>query len=270
MKKLLFSLLIVVMASPVVMSESILIVTDAPELEVAGGGQLGDYLRSLGYQVTADEGNPDQNPGGNSAYRDILSDEQIAHLESFDLVIVHRSTNSGDFDNFIEQWNELQVPLLLGSAYLGRNNPLRWNWVVGGQARETSQNLFIEDENHPIVRGMGIDVFTEPRDVDYLNTAGDVGNGHLIASTEVNFGTYIASWDDPGSFVPDGVETHTHRRVFFALLRYFEASDTDCIGCSFDNYTDNGKRLIANAVEYAIHGVVTGLPPTNVGNWDLY
>lgn len=90
------------------MSQSIFLVTDRPLEEAEGTGNLGDYLRGLGYRVNTNVGTQAENE-----YRGVLTDEQIAHLESHDLVIFHRSTDSGHFhDNGARaQWNQLRVPL---------------------------------------------------------------------------------------------------------------------------------------------------------------
>ncbi len=260
------------------MGQSIMIVTDAPELEVEGAGNLGDYLRSLGYTVDADPGDPDQNEGGNSAFRDVLTDEEIALLESYDLVIVHRSTSSGSFDESAVFWNELQVPLLHGSSYMVRNDPARWNWVEGPTARETSQYLEVAKPDHPIFNGVEldgtrVDLYTLDQDIDYVDTGGEagLGNGILLAETELNLGTAMAEWDADSStlvpFLPDGIDMHSHRRVFFAMLRYFEDDGSGAI--SFEQYSENGLKLLANSVEYTMTGEVTGTP-TAITQWSLY
>lgn len=283
MKKglLLFSVLF--MAVSVVQAQRIMIVTDAPELEVAGTGNLGDFLRGLGYSVDADPGAPNQNAGGNSAFRDPLTADEETLLESYDLVIVHRSTGSGDFDASAILWNELEVPLLLGSPFLARNNPVRWNWVVGPQAVENSQFIEVSDAAHPIYNGITIannrvDLHTRNQDIDYLNTGGEagLGNGKLVAETEINFGTTIAVWDADGTtvvpFQQGGVEEHSYRRVYFGMMRYFE--DTDVLDIEFEHYSENGLKLIANTVEYTIYGNVQGRTPTGGGSpvqsWSLY
>lgn len=277
---LLFSALCLVVSAA--QSQRIMIVTDAPELEVAGAGNLGDFLRGLGYSVDADPGDPDQNEGGNSAFRDPLTEDEENLLESYDLVIVHRSTGSGAFDESAIFWNELEVPILHGSAYIVRNDPIRWNWVIGGQGRENSQFLFASDASHPIYNGVTItddyvDLYNQLQDIDYVNTGGPdgLGNGVLVAETELNFGTALAVWDADGStqvpYQPGGVEVHSHRRVFFAMMRYFEDDGTGAI--AFEQYSANGLQLIANSVEYSIYGDVTGRTPTGgspVQSWSLY
>ena len=258
-----FSILLGLFVMPAVMCQaqgSIFIVTDDPELEAEGAGNLGDYLRGLGYTVDVDEGE-----GGASAYRGALTAEEIAHLESYDLVIVHRATDSGAFDDdgAPPQWNALQVPLLMGSSYLPRDS--RWVWIAGGNTRTAGTEVNIVDPDHPIVRGLTGKLFSSNRDIDHITT-GDAGNGHVVATMTMADGTSgiaIAAWDSPGFFMGGSGEEHTARRVFFPLLRYHE---DDC-GCSFSDYTLNGYILIARAVEYTMTGDTSGVSDSV---WEKY
>ena len=102
-----------------------------------------------------------------------MTQEKIDLLETYDLVIVHRSTGSGSFDETPEAWNQLQVPLLHGSAYLTRNSPARWNWVQGSQTRSQDTGFDIVDPNHPIVAGLSGDIYDTPLDIDH-----DIPNVH--------------------------------------------------------------------------------------------
>ncbi len=187
---------------------------------------MGDYLRGSGYNVTADAGDPDQNAGGNSAYCDPLTDEDVALLETFDLIIFHRSTDSSSFD-----------------------------------------------ESHPIFNFITIDqgaieMYTQEQDINAVDTGGNAGNGDLLAETENNLYTMLVVWDTPGAFEDGRPESHTERRIFFPLMRYFEDDGSGAI--SFEQYSESGLQLIANIVEYAITGDVKGNPPLNVVNWDIY
>jgi hypothetical protein len=230
---------------------NIFLVTDRADLEGDGTGNLAGYLRSLGYHVDVSP-----SPDNASNFRGLLEPGEIAQLEASDLVIVHRATGSGSFigeEGAIQaQWNSLEVPLLLGSAYLARTT--HWSWTGGAQTRSTSADVTFEDPGHPIVAGLPTDLFNEPRDIDHLTTL-DVGNGTLVAS--VNEGVVIAVWDQPGLFRAEGTQTHQQRRVFFPIMRYHE---TDATAGIFGDYSANGLRLLANAVEYAMTGTVSGVP----------
>lgn len=279
MKKglLLFSVLF--LAVSVVQSQSIIIVTDAPDLEEPGAGNLGDFLRDLGYGVTVDPGIlDDTQPGGNdSAFHGALSADQVATLESHDLIIFHRSTNSGDFADGKDQWNGLSTPMLCGSSYTPRDS--RWQWIPGGQNGDNAEFLFVNEPTHPIFTGVTIAddhvrLFDEgvPQDVNALDTGGDTGNGVLLAETELSFYSAIVDWSEPGEFYPGGPASHNNRIVFFALSRYFEDDGSGAI--AWEHYSEDGLTMITNAVEYTIHGDVQGRTPTSGGtsvtSWELH
>jgi hypothetical protein len=230
---------------------NIFLVTDRADIEDTGTGNLAGYLRSLGYDVDVSP-----SPGNASDFRGLLEPGEIEQLEASDLVIVHRATSSGSFigeEGAIQtQWNDLDVPLLLGSAYLARST--HWSWTGGAQTRSTSMDITFQDLDHPIVAGMGTDLFNQALDIDHLTTL-DVGNGSLVASA--NDGVVIAVWDQPGPFRAESTQTHQQRRVFFPLMRYHEAEPTAGV---FSDYSANGLRLLANAVEYAMTGQVSAVP----------
>lgn len=265
MKRFGYFVLMAALAVPMAMSASIILVTDQPGIEAPGTGNLADYLRSLGYQVTVDEGTP-----GASAYRGTLTATKIAHLESFDLVFFHRSTGSGSFVD--PNWSTMNVPLINGSAFTARNNPARWDWVQGNDIVETSQYVVADVPTHPIFMGVTLtdnmfQWYSVDQDFSALNIGGNPGNGTLLAETEQNLYAAIIVWDNPGAFFPGGAATHTERRIFLNMLRYFEDDGSGAI--AFKNYTPAALKVIANTVEYAITGKVTG-QPVSVANWDLY
>lgn len=275
MKKFSLFVCMLLLSVSIVQGQSIIIVTDDPHLEAPGAGNLGDFLRGLGYSVTVDPGiNAPGEPGDNdSAFHGALSADEVALLESHDLVLFHRSTNSGDFTDGADQWNGLNVPLLNGSSYTARNS--RWVWVPNAEApTDNVEYLFVSDENHPIFYNVPIGddgfvrLFDVPQDVNGLDVGGDLGNGHIVAETEFAFHTAIGVWDEPGEYF-DGGASHTNRVVFFALSRYFEDDGSGAI--AFEHYSEEGLQLLANAVEYAIYGDVSGRTPTTwVRLWELH
>jgi hypothetical protein len=230
---------------------NIFLVTDRPDLEEGSEG-LGGYLRSLGYDVTTNIGT-----GGENEYR-VMDAGKAAHLETFDLVIIHRATDSGQFNTDAaerQMWNNLNVPLMLGSAFLSRES--RWNWLPGDQsARAEFTEHVIVDATHPIVAGLGAGMFTEPRNLNSANSVA-VGNGKLIAQAPES-GATIAVWEDPGGapafFQGATGETHVNLRVLFTLHNYHEAG-------AWGDISENGKQLIAQAVQFAKRSVTADSPP---------
>ena len=84
------------------------------------------WLQGLGHTVLTDgmgeafnEGNdPFNNPA------------KLAVLQSADLVIVSRRTNSGAYDGQKQAWNALSTPVMLTGGYITRDT--RWGWSTGG------------------------------------------------------------------------------------------------------------------------------------------
>jgi hypothetical protein len=177
-------------------------------------------------------------------------------LEASDLVIVHRATSSGSFSgDATAQWNNLEVPLWLGSSFLAREP--NWSWTSGVQATATEQTgLTVDAPAHPIFAGLSGELFNRPIDINRLSNL-DVGNGVLLA--HVGDGMAAAAWEAAGLFRDAGTQTHQQRRVFFPIMRYHE--DPAAQAGRFPDYSNNGLRLLANVVEYTMTGAVTWPPP---------
>ncbi len=144
---------------------------------------------------------------------------------------------------------------------------------IGTQVRETSSLLSVKDSTHRIFTGSEItgglmEMYSQDQDIDAVNTGGAVGDGVLLAETETNRYTALVVRDTPGLFNEGYPESHTARRDFFPLMRYFEDDGSGTI--SFGQYSETGLKLIANIIEYAIKGEVTGEPPTSIQEWAIY
>ena len=240
---------------------SIMIVTDRSDLEQGTDGLAG-FLRSLGYDVEVS-----QSPNNASEFQ-TLDASKIARLESKDLVIIHRATNSGEFDNGPEpsQWNNLNVPLICMSSYLARAS--RWNWMPGETTKRTGYTDHrLVQPNHPILSGLSANYFTTGRDLDVLdNTA--TGNGTLIARAPGSGGgAAIVVFPDPAGstlyFQGTSGETYRQRRTFCALHNYHETG-------SWSDISENGKVILGRVVQYTMTGTVglaapeiVNLSPTN-------
>ena len=94
---------------------SILLVTNDPEDGSAADqvAPLHNFLTTSGHTVTRDAG---------------LTGPAAASASTFDLVIVTRETNSGNYDEGTEpqDWNSLAVPMINLAPHLMRSN--RWGW----------------------------------------------------------------------------------------------------------------------------------------------
>lgn len=269
MKKVAFVLLLSLLCvMPVAMGQNIFMVTEQGPLEVEGAGNLGDYLRSQGYTVTVDA--PDAQ--GTSDYQGMLTAEKISYLESFDVVLVHRSISSGSYNGagIIDQWNQLQVPLFLGSAYLARNT--RWLWIDSAQVRTVDLEVEILVPNHPVVKGLTGEIFTDPIGIDHVGK-GNVGGGTIIA---VMFGTgdpFIVAWEPDQPFYAAGGQIHTYPRLFLPLYRYHETTEnaggsyaTDPADGDYSYYTENGLSMIKQGIDW----LLSFGNSTAVENWEIF
>jgi hypothetical protein len=127
-----------------------------------------------------------------------------AELNSADLIIVSRTTSSGNYDDEDEptKWNSLTVPLILMSPYPVRSS--HWKWVDSTSQLGEGGTPMLEavDPGHPIFTNVPLDASNQVQVLDpavgsghtsFIDVA-DVGNGALIAQT-VDGLPWIAEWD---------------------------------------------------------------------------
>ncbi|MGE9268783.1 MAG: hypothetical protein ACQKBY_11875, partial [Verrucomicrobiales bacterium] len=145
--------------------------------------------------------------GGNQEYT-TLDASKIATLNAADLVIVSRNTNSGDYANNateIAQWDAIATPLLLGNAYLARNN--RWGWMtndtlnLGYELDITPPDMTAG--SHPVyagVVGQAGGVFysgalkydpTASSGIDIMGSANDIAGDGVALAVRNNSGTTV-------------------------------------------------------------------------------
>ncbi|MBI1388936.1 MAG: hypothetical protein GC154_10860 [bacterium] len=255
-----------VLVLPMAMAQNVFIVTEQNQLEKPGTGNLADYLRGKGYNVTVDA----NDTSGSSDYSGDLTAEEISYLESFDVVIVHRAVSSGSYNTAtcIAQWNNLNVPLLNGSAYLVRNS--RWLWINSAQERSVWEGVDIVQPNHPIVKGLTGVFFDTPLGIDHVGP-GDVGQGTIVATILDNNGAdapAIVAWEPGQSFYSSGGQTHKQARVFLPIYRYHEnTTGSDPADGDFPNYTQNGLSLIDQAIKWLATFKVKS---SSAQNWECY
>ncbi len=198
-----------------------------------------------------------------------LNSDLIAQLNAADLVIVSRLTDSGGYiqGNETTQWNSLQTPLLLLSAYFARN--VRWNWVNSAAVTENTWDTYIEavDPNHPMFRG----VLLTPPDLpggdgratvvpvvdptvgsgitSLLGTA-DLGNGRLIARAADTGWTWVAEWEAGVEFYPGAGQFAGGKRLLFCAGSR-EVGDN--LQGEF-NLGPEGRQMLHNAISYLLGG----------------
>ena len=172
-----------------------------------------DFFEAQGYTVDYTEGAS----FGNGYWRTLDADK-IAALNAADLLILSRSSNSGDYASDAtetEQWNSITTPLILLNVYMVRSS--RWLWVDNTSLAGDGGTPTLEavDPAHPIFYGMALDTKNQVDIFDQTVGTGtssfynslDVGNGTLLASPVGQEQTMIAEWEA-------GVEFHSPTNTF--------------------------------------------------------
>ena len=209
-------------------------------------------------------------------FRGSLSADQRTTLESYDLVIVSRNTSSGSY-NRPNDWNTLDVPILLHSPYLSRRN--RWAWQADdepngrnaadfgvGRVRDDGNPDFLPEDviDHPVFSGIDFTTVNSAQTGEREGIA-FAGSGHGTQTTRDNTGTrggtsgtwllselayetavlidFTDAIGDP--FYGDSSQTIHDRRVFFSFTGSY--GDFDDIPL-----TAAGERLLLNTVTFAI------------------
>ena len=191
---------------------------------------LFDFLTTEGHTITRD---PRQ------------AGPLASDVTNFDIVIVTRATNSGDYANDANEsaaWNSLSIPIINFNAYLYRAS--RWGWTTteGLTAASTSglDNPFVIP-SHPFVQGLA-----DPKTTLFTTEPGTASNpvADLIAGSEViatrdagaNLGIFLIP---PGTTLADTSGTLTS-----AARIGFTAGN----GNEWSNINENGKQILRNII----------------------
>jgi hypothetical protein len=172
------------------------------------------------------------------------------NLSQYDLIIVDRTTNSGDY-NHATDWNSLDVPLILNSTYIVRNS--RWHWInTGGQENRGVTDLTVDDPTHPIMAGLTGQMNSPAAGTDMPNVSG-VGNGSLIASETLGGAArpVIVEFERNRGFYNNADQWPAERRFFLALPGSFPTPEL----------TANGQAIVEQAV---LHALALGPEPQDI------
>ena len=257
-KLVLVALVLAFCLTGVAQAAKIILISDSDE---PGGGDYHDdslvaFLENLGHTVDT-SGMNDMYRDGQDPFNDPV---KSAALEDADLVIVSRRTDSGSYDDNRTNWNTLETPLLLMSAYLTRGGgDNRWNWTPGGSGDAgldvTDIEIEPDQEGHPFLTGLtgpiaAFDWSTSPGgqcpkgvylpNDDFVEGAVLIGrfDGRPMLA-DIPAGTTFANGDVTGE-----------RRAFLGHWGY----DTDVDGpdgtySEFEHYiTDDYKALLTNII----------------------
>ncbi|WP_242156319.1 carbohydrate-binding protein [Aestuariivivens sediminis] len=180
-----------------------------------------------------------------------------ATLNGFDLVIISRSTNSGNFDASIANvWAQVTKPVLNMSSYVARSTRLQF-FNSSNQDESGGTSIIAQDPSHPIFTGLSLgsdNSLTVTASNLHVIVSSDPGNGTLLGMTGDGSNATIAEWD-ANTAAYDGATVFPSKRMFLAGT-----------GGGF-TYNDAGSQLFLNCVEYIVTGTVYAEPapdPLNI------
>lgn len=209
--------------------------------------------------------------------------EGLDVLNSGDIVIFSRDSNSGDYNEPDEQdaWAEgVTNPMIILTPYVIRSN--RWDMVDGSGIQETNKddgigNLVPVDPDHPLFAGAldeqgTADIWDEdllgPDDnIDFLNVFdedGKVGNGTVLAFEPDFELPWIIHWEAGVEYYDDSVLGFTAPAD---RLYYSVGSDDDPNTWGEKNTTPAGDQILLNAIDWLTGG--GGLAGDFDGNGEL-
>ena len=195
-----------------------------------------------------------------------LTAENVARLNTADLVIVGRASNSGDFDNANGViWNEqITAPVINMTAYAARRN--RLGWITGDTVPDSGPTpLVAANPAHPIFDGITFagDGMTMADNYNVMIDRGttQLGNPPVAGATVIATNPLvpnsiaIAEWP-AGTVVTDertGVppQTLAGYRMFFAGGSR-EANGAAVTTAGVLDLTPAGQQLFLNAVNHAL------------------
>jgi len=207
-----------------------------------------DLLRAQGYVV-------DANTAGNYT---VLTESKIAELESADMIIISRNSNSGNYAtdvNEVTQWNSFKAPIIMTTAFISRSN--RWQWIDSTAIVEYAPETLMDvvAVGHPVFAGVAIEAVDTLNIVDIIDetvdsgqnsfiTATDVGNGTLLARRLDDGSIWIAEWAAGVNCYEGATQVPAGRRMLFT------AGGGGGQAASSMNLNEDGQKMFLNAVDY--------------------
>ena len=245
----------------------------------------GGFAQAVGFTKAPDIGYTDLlTANGYTVTRIPSADEfNVSTLLGYDLVIIGRSVNSGNFGSATESaaWNGLAVKLIDMGGYVMRGTTTsngRLGWTTGTTMVDTAGDVTLHPtEYHEIFSGVPLDGFTgnmfnsfATGPISYTISGTNVtargisvnmnplaGGGTVLATvgtaSDPTFGgTAVAIWD-PGSVMNRGDVLGSWRMAFLSGTREAAGISGDGGNTSgiFD-LTPDGAKVFLNAVDWMI------------------
>ena len=198
-------------------------------------------------------------------YDEDLSDANKRELEAADLIIISKDSESTQYNNDADFWNQIHVPILNHNAKLVRSDNHRfWDWLPGDTTTcGPCTTLIAIDTDDPIFEGIdtstGIEMFTADVQID-LSDQTSAGNGTVVATAGGN--VMLARWTGSEElYYGQSLYAPGAPRVFFAM--------PDPPSDFFDNATDEALRMLANAIRSLLEPVAIDGDLDDDGDVDL-
>ena len=228
------------------LATNILVVTDpASASQQPDDNALLDFLTAAGYTIDADSGAFTAAP------------PTPAQLADVDLILVSRTTASGNYDDGTEpqDWNALNKPLLMMSPFLARNS--HWGWInsttlPADAAAPTTYNAF-PNAAHPFVNGLTTAYAAAGVQIDSLNSTTVPASATTVATITTTGGNAAAIVDIPaGATAFNSKGTFGGRRIYFTLPDYPDKVNQDFDDVLTQNAKDIVLRIINQVAEVSV------------------
>lgn len=240
-------------ATPATHGANVLLVTDPASLgdpanPLAFDQELVDMLEAAGHTVVNKDDRADVTTFA-SAFRN--GPPTAEQLDGIDVILMSRGANSGEYDDGTEpdDWNALEVPLVLLTAYQARTS--RWGWidstvVVNAAPAPESFDPF-PDPDHPFVAGRSTSVFPPNDVIDYINSLSVPAGSTIVATLTIGADVTPAIVDIPkGTQLFNNVQgvasVAGERRVMYQMLDYVDNDDIFKI-------TENGFQILHQIIQ---------------------
>lgn len=208
-------------------------------------------------------------------------DSRLSVLNSADVVIYSRDTNSGDYNDPAEHeiWTEgITVPMLLMTPFTLRSN--RWDMAASTAIQEYDKDanaagpLVALDKTHPIFTDaldangeaevFDPDALGDADSIDFLSDFiddGKLGNGTVLAM-EPNFEVpWIVYWEKDTEFYDGSLYSAGGPRLYYSV-----GSDDDPYSWGEKNTTPAGDRIFLNAISWLAGEEIGGVRGDYNGN----
>jgi hypothetical protein len=214
-----------------------------------------NYLTSLGHTIIGAT-NQRYRALGTGAGLD-AGGALLTELSNVDLVIVSRSTDSGQYagsaNSKTAAWNSLPTPIILGSAYLSRGGSDtggRWGWMATSGLSEgvsTGVQFSPPADDLLLFRGLTSPFSIASSNADFpgLNVGlAFAGEGTILATRTAGIGTpraAIAFWEAGDLIAPYGTSTALGGDRLLLVLPLISS-----------NITPEGLLLLSNAIYFMV------------------